>query len=207
MREKPTPIVVCSASVESDELNDHHDAAAAPGRLPWWKSPSGPPARITSARANALHPAGDHERSQSGAATGDSPRSPQRIGSAKRRPASARRLPSAVRSPRRARALRVLGIGASTGGPNAVVQVLTDLGQHFPSPDSARAAHDADLSRRVRVVAAGPDAVSRGPRTTRRVPGSRHGASRTGGQPSRDSRAPRSPVAGPLPRCSVHLPP
>jgi two-component system chemotaxis response regulator CheB len=32
------------------------------------------------------------------------------------------------------KSFQVVGIGASTGGPNAVVQVLTDLGASFPSP-------------------------------------------------------------------------
>jgi two-component system chemotaxis response regulator CheB len=46
-----------------------------------------------------------------------------------RRPGTGPAIAPALRHP-----FRVLGIGASTGGPNAVVQVLSDLGRDFARP-------------------------------------------------------------------------
>ena len=48
MRDKPTPIVVCSASVESEDLEDHDERAARRRACRSWRSRSAPPAPSTS---------------------------------------------------------------------------------------------------------------------------------------------------------------
>jgi two-component system chemotaxis response regulator CheB len=117
MRNAPTPIVVCSASVESDELNITMNALRA-GALAVVEKPVG------STRA-------DYERIAGTYCTQLAIMSEVKVVRQRAAPpaAVARPQPGVPGGP-----LRVLGIGASTGGPNAVVQVLKDLGADFPLP-------------------------------------------------------------------------
>jgi two-component system chemotaxis response regulator CheB len=150
MRERPTPIVVCSASVESNELSISMNALRA-GALAVVEKPVGTSradyesiaktlctqlaimsdvrvvrqrAYTDTARASRLHRAG------AGSATGLADAPPESDSGAGRS--------SVDQGPHESRAwrgrLRVVGIGASTGGPPAVVQLLTDLGRDFPLP-------------------------------------------------------------------------
>jgi two-component system, chemotaxis family, protein-glutamate methylesterase/glutaminase len=136
MREKPTPIVVCSASVDSDELNITMTALQA-GALAVVEKPVGTTRvdyeRIARTLCTQLAIMSEVKVVRQRTFT---PTSPARSGAARggaQLPSSA---PSPARGwkPARGTRLRVLGIGASTGGPNAVVQVLTDLGPNFPLP-------------------------------------------------------------------------
>ncbi len=163
MRDKPTPIVVCSASVESEDLKITMNALRA-GALAVVEKPVGTTReRLRAAGADPLHAAGDHERRESRPAAERSPILHRRrrgsLSDGQRQSAGAgdagRHLP------------RMLGIGASTGGPNAVVQVLTDLGTGFPASGAARPAHHAQLPRRLRGLARKRDAVARGDRDAR----------------------------------------
>ena len=125
MRDKPTPIVVCSASVESDELKITMNALRA-GALAVVEKPVGDdPRRLRGAGPDAVHAARDHERGE-----GRAPAHVLFLGGPSAGDLIGRATPSrlfAVGNP--GCPLRVLGIGASTGGPNAVVQVLTDLAE------------------------------------------------------------------------------
>ncbi len=126
MREKPTPIVVCSASVESDELKITMNALRA-GALSVVEKPVG----ITRA---------DYDRLARSLCTqlaimsevkvvrqrGDAPARVPRPRTPLAQPSRPRLAPG--------QSTRLIGIGASTGGPNAVVQVLNDLGENFPLP-------------------------------------------------------------------------
>ncbi len=128
MRDKPTPIVVCSASVESDELKITMNALRA-GALTVVEKPVGTTRadyeRLARTLCTQLAIMSDVKVVRQ-RAIADS-----RIVSTN--PGQRPRLPSG-QEPAPGRAFRLLGIGASTGGPNAVVQVLTDLGQHFCLP-------------------------------------------------------------------------
>jgi two-component system chemotaxis response regulator CheB len=127
MRDKPTPIVVCSASVESEDLKITMNALRA-GALAVVEKPVGvtrddyerlagmlctqlaimSEVRVIRQRTVPDRPSGD------GAAPIAAPAMPMSA------------LP-AVRH-------EIVGVGASTGGPNAVVQLLTALGRDFPLP-------------------------------------------------------------------------
>jgi two-component system chemotaxis response regulator CheB len=120
MRDRPTPIVVCSASVESDDLKITMNALRA-GALAVVEKPVG------ATRA-------DYDRIARSYCTQLAIMSEVKVVRQRTAPPSAAtparpRLLARTDSP-----LRILGIGASTGGPNAVVQVLKDLGQDFPLP-------------------------------------------------------------------------
>jgi two-component system chemotaxis response regulator CheB len=130
MRDKPTPIVVCSASVESDDLKIAMTALRA-GALAVVEKPVG------TTREN-------YERLAGTLCTQLAIMSEVKVvrqrgfldGSPARSNVSSphgTRAGSGVRAAS-AGPLRIVGIGASTGGPNAVVQVLNDLGGDFPLP-------------------------------------------------------------------------
>lgn len=127
MREKPTPIVVCSASVESDDLNITMNALRA-GALAVVEKPVGVTRtdyeRLARTLCTQLAIMSDVRVVRQRAFAESRPRVGQSVSPFKggARPA----LPGG--------ALRLLGIGASTGGPNAIVQVLNDLGHDFPLP-------------------------------------------------------------------------
>ena len=131
MRDKPTPIVVCSASVESEDLKITMNALRA-GALAVVEKPVGTTRadydRLAQILCTQLAIMSEVKvvrqrsftvRQPTGARPG-SPPAPARVGA---------RLQVRLGGP-----LRLVGIGASTGGPNAVVQVLTDLGPAFPLP-------------------------------------------------------------------------
>jgi two-component system, chemotaxis family, protein-glutamate methylesterase/glutaminase len=131
MREKPTPIVVCSASVESEDLKITMNALRA-GALSVVEKPVGTTRadydRLARTLCTQLAIMSDVKvvRQTSFAETkristsSANPVGPARLG------AFGQRLPT--------RPFQILGIGASTGGPNAIVQVLGDLGSDFPYP-------------------------------------------------------------------------
>jgi len=128
MRDKPTPIVVCSASVESDELKITMNALRA-GALAVVEKPVGTTRadyeRLARTLCTQLAIMSEVKVVRQRAFADSTPTA--------RRPAPATPSRSFPRFAHRGR-LRILGIGASTGGPNAVVQVLSDLGQDFPLP-------------------------------------------------------------------------
>jgi two-component system chemotaxis response regulator CheB len=128
MRDKPTPIVVCSASVESDDLKITMNALRA-GALAVVEKPVGATRveyeRLARTLCTQLAIMSEVKVVRQRAFTDSTPTVHRTF------------QPPATRSSFQTtpgRPLRVLGIGASTGGPNAVVQVLTDLGQDFPLP-------------------------------------------------------------------------
>jgi two-component system chemotaxis response regulator CheB len=126
MRQKPTPIVVCSASVESEELNITMNALRA-GALAVVEKPVG----VTRA---------DYERLAQTLCT--QLRIMSEVKVVRQRGEATPAIPKSGTGPVRSvrplgvarAAAGVLGIGASTGGPNAIVQVLNDLGRDFPLP-------------------------------------------------------------------------
>jgi two-component system chemotaxis response regulator CheB len=129
MREKPTPIVVCAASVESEDLKITMNALRS-GALAVVEKPVG------TTRA-------DYDRIAKNLCTQLAIMSEVKLirqtSFAEPRPFSVAPVPVSApsRPPRYVfprRPFQVVGIGASTGGPNAVVQVLTDLGRSFPTP-------------------------------------------------------------------------
>jgi two-component system chemotaxis response regulator CheB len=128
MSDKPTPIVVCSASVESDELKITMNALRA-GALTVVEKPVGTTRadyeRLARTLCTQLAIMSDVKVVRQ-RASADS-----RIISTSRSQRT-RTLPS--QEPMPGRIFRLLGIGASTGGPNAVVQVLADLGRNFRLP-------------------------------------------------------------------------
>ena len=127
MREKPTPIVVCSASVESEDLKITMNALRA-GALTVVEKPVGTTRheyeKLARTLCTQLAIMSDVKvvRQRTFA---DFPRVKKAAP-----PPIARPVGLSIPS----RPARVLGIGASTGGPNAVVQLLTDLGPDFPLP-------------------------------------------------------------------------
>ena len=120
MQDKPTPIVVCSASVESEDLKITMTALRA-GALAVVEKPVG------TGRA-------DYERLARTLCTQLAIMSEVRVVRQRKTNVATRaRAETGSRLSPSGR-LRVLGIGASTGGPNAVVQILTELGASFPLP-------------------------------------------------------------------------
>jgi two-component system, chemotaxis family, protein-glutamate methylesterase/glutaminase len=118
MSEKPTPIVVVSASVECADLQITMNALQA-GALTVLEKPTG----TTSADYEALS-----QRLCTQLAIMSQVKVVRRHASAKSIPRAQRRV-----SPRRVD-YRMLGIVSSTGGPNALVQLLGRLGPGFPLP-------------------------------------------------------------------------
>jgi two-component system chemotaxis response regulator CheB len=127
MREKPTPIVVCSASVESDDLKITMNALRA-GALAVVEKPVGTTRvdyeQVARLLCTQLAIMSDVKVVRQRAFAASTPIVRKAAGSA-----GVIRAPLANGRPR-----RFLGIGASTGGPNAIVQVLNDLGADFPLP-------------------------------------------------------------------------
>jgi two-component system chemotaxis response regulator CheB len=126
MRDKPTPIVVCSASVESEDLKITMNALRA-GALTVVEKPVGTTR-------------GDYEKLAQTLCTQLAIMSDVKVVRQRDIPDSASRVPNRyVAAPgsaleRPSRPARILGIGASTGGPSAVVQLLSELGPDFPLP-------------------------------------------------------------------------
>ena len=129
MRDKPTPIVVCSASVESEDLKITMNALRA-GALTVVEKPVGSTRsdyeRLAATLCTQLAIMSDVKVVRQRTLAD----SPTRL-TAKNRTLSVPLTapPTVLGTP-----ARILGIGASTGGPNAVVQLLTDLGPDFPLP-------------------------------------------------------------------------
>ncbi|HYM12726.1 MAG TPA: chemotaxis protein CheB, partial [Bryobacterales bacterium] len=119
MSERPTPIVVVSASVESEDLKITMNALAA-GALAVMEKPAG------TTRA-------EYETAAERLCTQLVIMSQVRVvGQRSHREPHARSPKGDLRSGRGL--YRVLGIAASTGGPNALVEVLAGLGKDFPWP-------------------------------------------------------------------------
>jgi two-component system chemotaxis response regulator CheB len=118
MSEKPTPIVVVSASVESEDLHITMNALRA-GALTVLEKPAG----TTSAEYEALA-----ERLCTQFAIMSQVKVIRRHHVARPAPSSERRPVSPGGS------YQMLGIVSSTGGPNALVQLLGRLGPGFPLP-------------------------------------------------------------------------
>jgi two-component system, chemotaxis family, protein-glutamate methylesterase/glutaminase len=126
MSERPTPIVVCSASVESEDLKITMNALRA-GALSVVEKPVG----VTR---------DDYQHLAQTLCTQLAIMSEVKVV----RQRSSSRDVSAVRNgmvsvlpavrPAGISPIKIVGIGASTGGPNAVVKVLADLGGAFPVP-------------------------------------------------------------------------
>jgi two-component system chemotaxis response regulator CheB len=127
MRTRPTPIVVCSASVESEDLKITMNALRA-GALAVVEKPVGTTRaeydRLAQTLCTQLAIMSDVKVVRQRAFATTTPIQKKVVGPPVRSGSTLglRQAP------------RVLGIGASTGGPNAVVQVLTDLGRDFPLP-------------------------------------------------------------------------
>jgi two-component system chemotaxis response regulator CheB len=119
MTERPTPIVVVSASVESEDLKITMNALHA-GALTVLEKPTG----TTSAEYAALA-----ERLCTQLAIMSQVKVVRRYGAV--RPAQRFDSRPQVALPR---AYRVLGIVSSTGGPNALAHLLGGLGPDFPLP-------------------------------------------------------------------------
>ena len=146
MTQKPTPIVVVSASVEAEDLKISMNALrAAPWR--WWKSPSGTShenyetvaQRLCTQLAIMSQVKVIRQRIDRGLQL--------RPGEGDRR---RRRQPRSAALPG---PFRMLGVVASTGGPNALTTLLGGLPKDFPLPDPPGAAHHRQFSRRLRVLA------------------------------------------------------
>lgn len=131
MRDKPTPIVVCSASVEAEDLKITMNALRA-GALSVVEKPVGTTRedydRLARTLCTQLAIMSDVKvvRQRAFSDIAAVPRREPKASAPARSRISTETLPG--------RSIRLLGIGASTGGPNAVVQVLTDLGADFPLP-------------------------------------------------------------------------
>lgn len=117
MRNRPTPIVVVSASVESEDLQITMNALSA-GALTVLEKPTGVTARdyetLAQRLCTQLVVMSQVKVVRRHAARAAFPREPQ-----------TRRIPADF---------RMLGIVSSTGGPNALVQLLNGLGASFPLP-------------------------------------------------------------------------
>jgi two-component system, chemotaxis family, protein-glutamate methylesterase/glutaminase len=130
MNEKPTPIVVCSASVESEDLRITMNALRA-GALAVVEKPVGTThadyQMLAQRLCTQLVIMSDVKvvRQRASANSKSDPKLTKTATPVFR--------PEALTLPD-SRAIRVVGIGASTGGPNAVVRVLTDLGPDFHLP-------------------------------------------------------------------------
>jgi two-component system chemotaxis response regulator CheB len=123
MSERPTPIVVVSASVESENLRITMNALQA-GALTVLEKPVG----IESAAYEALA-----ERLCTQLAIMSQVKVVRRYGSARSGPAKPSPYP-ARSLPLHTDGYRMVGIVSSTGGPNALVQLLGGLGPDFPLP-------------------------------------------------------------------------
>lgn len=121
MAERPTPIVVVSASVEKEELNIAMNALRA-GAVVVLEKPVSPTSEAYEALAGRV--------CEQLALMSDLRVIRQR--SARRREEAVGDRPVPARPP--AGGYRALGIVASTGGPNALVEVLRGLGGDFPLP-------------------------------------------------------------------------
>jgi two-component system chemotaxis response regulator CheB len=127
MSENPTPIVVVSASVESEDLKIAIGALQA-GALAVVEKPVGTTHADYETLAHrlctqlAIMSQVKVVRQRSNGTRNGSVASTAR-----------KRLPEAVPTPHNG-AFHTLGIVASTGGPNALVPLLTGLGQNFPLP-------------------------------------------------------------------------
>jgi len=127
MSENPTPIVVVSASVESEDLKIAIGALQA-GALAVVEKPVGTTHADYKTLAHrlctqlAIMSQVKVVRQRSNGDRNGSVTSTAR-----------KRLPEAVPAPHNG-AFHTLGIVASTGGPNALVPLLTGLGQNFPLP-------------------------------------------------------------------------
>jgi two-component system chemotaxis response regulator CheB len=118
MRERPTPVVVVSASVEREDLQITMNALRA-GALTVLEKPAG----VTS---------GDYESLAERLCTQLAIMSQVKV---VRRRIDTRPVARPDRRPApRLASFRALGIVSSTGGPNALVQVLGGLGAGFPLP-------------------------------------------------------------------------
>ena len=135
MAQHPMPIVVVSASVEcAEELQIIHERA--PGRRAERDGKAGrhQPSRLRRPRRTPLYATGDHEPGQS-----DPP-----ADAAQARLAPSHAIPPAISSSARcAAAFRMLGIVASTGGPNALVELLGGLDRQFSVASGAGPAYRA----------------------------------------------------------------
>jgi two-component system chemotaxis response regulator CheB len=131
MRERPTPIVVCSASVEDEDLKITMNALRA-GALAVVEKPVGTTRedydRIARTLCTQLA-----IMSEVKVVRQTSFAEPKRV-SLPATPIHVPHQPRAVTHATPGSPLRLLGIGASTGGPNAIVQVLGNLGAEFPLP-------------------------------------------------------------------------
>jgi two-component system chemotaxis response regulator CheB len=118
MRERPTPVVVVSASVERDDLQITMNALRA-GALTVLEKPTG----VTSSEYEVLA-----ERLCTQLAIMSQVKLVRRR--PETRPAARLQRPIAARRA----GFRALGIASSTGGPNALIQLLGGLGAGFPLP-------------------------------------------------------------------------
>lgn len=123
MRERPTPIVVISASVEQEDLNITMNALRA-GALTVIEKPMG-------GTPEAFAAIGKHICDQ--IMIMSEVKLVRQRGRRSQVPVSVRVKRSEKTAAER-RAYRLLGITASTGGPNAVVKLLNGLGKEFPLP-------------------------------------------------------------------------
>src|SRR6266853_3790486 len=128
MSEKPTPIVVVSASVESEELNISMNALRA-GALSVMEKPVSTSHRDYAALAGRLCT----QLVIMSEVRVIRQRVRRHMGTQATTPAVAAAPPSPVIPPT-AGTFQMLGIVASTGGPNALVKLLTGLGSNVPVP-------------------------------------------------------------------------
>jgi two-component system chemotaxis response regulator CheB len=128
MSEKPTPIVVCSASVEAEELNITMNALRA-GALSVVEKPVGSThadyQRLAQTLCAQLAIMSEVKVVRQRSFGSDGRLSVARTTDER---AMTSRFPAAGAD------IRIVGIGASTGGPSAIVRLLTDLGEGFPLP-------------------------------------------------------------------------
>jgi two-component system chemotaxis response regulator CheB len=118
MRERPTPVVVVSASVEQADLQITMNALRA-GALTVLEKPVGTTSAEYEAIAQRL-------------CTQLAIMSQVKVVRRRRDPRPAARL--TTRGANRAADYRILGVVSSTGGPSALVQLLNGLGADFPLP-------------------------------------------------------------------------
>src|SRR5258708_4390043 len=128
MTEKPTPIVVVSASVESEELNISMNALRA-GALSVMEKPVGTShshyAEIAARLCTQLVIMSDVKVIRQRV---------RRSGSFAPAPPALGPIPAVGASARASGSFRMLGVVASTGGPNALVKLLGGLRPGFPLP-------------------------------------------------------------------------
>jgi two-component system chemotaxis response regulator CheB len=135
MAECPTPILIVSSSTNRSVLFSTYDALAAGAvdvlEKPRGTEPFGAWERefVAAIRVVARIPVITHVRARLGTLD-RRPQSP----SAAPRPRSSPALPQAPRPPPRSRSCEVVAVGASTGGPAAVVALLRSLPTSFAVP-------------------------------------------------------------------------